>query len=321
MKLAVIAPQDSVSPLDTLSPPPWPGRPVLVDGAVTYLRETPASTDHAEPALFVHGLGGSSANWTDLAGLLSHRLAGQAIDLPGFGRSDPARSYSIGAVAQRVIRVIEHADRGPVHLFGNSLGGAIVVRVAGTRPDLVRTLTLISPAMPFLDPRRSAHGRMVPLLMIPRVDRLARRRLRATEPADLARQVLELCYADPSRMSAQRVAEAVEEAKLRYEVPWYLDAYIRTLRGLVGSFLRAYLPGAGSLWRVAAQITAPTLVIGGTLDRLVDVRVAPQVARAVRDARLLLLEDVGHVAQMEVPETVARAVVAMLDDVRGDVAV
>ena len=320
MKPAVIAPQDSVSPLDTLSPPPWPGRPVLVDGTVTYLRETPASTDHAEPALFVHGLGGSSANWTDLAGLLSHRLAGQAIDLPGFGRSDPARSYSIGAVAQRVIRWIEHADRGPVHLFGNSLGGAIAVRVAGTRPDLVRTLTLISPAMPFLDPRRSAHGRMVPLLMIPRVDRLARRRLRATEPADLARQVLELCYADPSRMSAQRVAEAVEEAKLRYEVPWYLDAYVRTLRGLVGSFLRAYLPGAGSLWRIAAQITAPTLVIGGTLDRLVDTRVVPQVARAVRDARLLLLEDVGHVAQMEVPETVARAVVAMLDDIREDVA-
>jgi pimeloyl-ACP methyl ester carboxylesterase len=95
---------------------------------------------------------------------------------------------------------------------------------------------------------------------------------------------------------------------------------VRTLRGLIGSFLRAYLPGSGSLWRVARRIEAPTLVIGGTLDKLVDVRVAPQVARTVQDGRLLLLEGVGHVAQMEVPELVARAVVALLDDVAGNVA-
>src|SRR2546429_1334274 len=219
MHRAVIAPQDSVSRTDIL-PPRWPGRPVVLDGAVTYVRETPATTDHAEPALYVHGLGGSSANWTDLAGLLSHRLDGQAIDLPGFGRSDPARSYSIQALADRVVRWIEHADRGPVHLFGNSLGGAIVARVAGTRPDLVRTLTLISPAMPFLDPRRSAHGPMVPLLWIPRVDRLAQRRPRAIEPAELARQGLEGCFAHPGRVHPQRVAAAIEETPLRDALAW-----------------------------------------------------------------------------------------------------
>src|SRR5437764_10492213 len=184
MQPAVIAPQDAVSLTDTL-PSRWPGRSVLVDGAVTYVRETPATTGTAEPALYVHGLGGSSANWTDLAGLLAHRLDGQAIDLPGFGRSDPARSYSIPAVAQRVIRWIEHSGRGPVHLFGNSLGGAVVVRVAGVRPGLVRTLTLISPAMRFLDPRRPAHRRMIPLLWVPRGHRPAPRRPAAHHPADL----------------------------------------------------------------------------------------------------------------------------------------
>jgi pimeloyl-ACP methyl ester carboxylesterase len=315
MRPAVIAPQDAVSWSATLAPP-WPGRRVLLDGTVTYLRETPATTSSAEPALYVHGLGGSSAHWTDLAGLLAHRLAGHAIDLPGFGRSDPGRRYSLAALANRVIRWIEYTDRGPVHLFGNSLGGAITVRVAAIRPDLVRTLTLISPALPFLDPRRSAHGRMVPLLMLPRLDRLASRRMAAIEPAELARQVLEVCFADPSRIDAQRMAEAVEETRLRYDVPWYLDAYVRTLRGLVGSFLRAYLPGAGSLWRAAARVTAPTLVIAGRSDRLVDIRVAPQAARAIRDSRLLMLDGVGHVAQMEVPELVARAVVALLDETK-----
>ncbi len=319
MQPAVIAPKGSVSPLATVLPR-WPGRPVSVDGTVTFVRETPATGERSEPALYVHGLGGSSANWTDLAGLLAHRLDGQAIDLPGFGRSDPARSYSLPALSHRVIRWIEHSGRGPVHLFGNSLGGTIVVHVAGTRPDLVRTVTLVSPAMPFLDPRRSAHGRMVPLLCIPRVDRLAQRRMRAIEPAVLAQQVLEVCYADPSRVHEQRVAEAVEETRLRYDVPWYMQAYIGTLRGLVGSFLRAYLPGSGSLWRIARRIGAPTLVVGGALDKLVDVRVAEQVARVVPDSRLLVLDRVGHVAQMEVPDIVARAVVALLDDSAGNVA-
>jgi pimeloyl-ACP methyl ester carboxylesterase len=313
MKRATLV-ADLLFPPDEM-PPPWPGREVLLDGAVTYVRDTPATSPGAEPALYVHGLGGSSTNWTDLAGLLANRLDGQAIDLPGFGRSEPVRRYSIPALAARVVRWIEYSDRGPVHLFGNSLGGAIAVRVAGTRPDLVRTLTLVSPAMPFLDPRRSAQSRMLPLLAVPLAERLAAWQLARIPPEEMARQVTAACFADPTRVSEQRRREAIEELKLRYELDHYVASYLRTFRGLVSSFLRAYLPGPGSQWRVAAQIAAPTLVIGGRQDRLVDIRVAPQVARVIPDSRLLILDGVGHVAQMEVPRMVARAVAAMLDEV------
>jgi pimeloyl-ACP methyl ester carboxylesterase len=137
----------------------------------------------------------------------------------------------------------------------------------------------------------------------------------AVEPAVLAAMVIEACFADPTRIPAQRRAEAVEEVAARYTVPWYTDAYVRSLRGLVSSFFRAYLPGEGSLWRSAARVSAPTLVIGGRQDRLVDVRVSPQVARVIPDSRLMMLEGVGHVAQMEVPRTVARAVLGLLDEV------
>jgi pimeloyl-ACP methyl ester carboxylesterase len=315
VKRAVVATVESLHVrADLVSP--WPGRPVLIDGSYTHVRETPASAVDAEPALYVHGLGGSAQNWTDVAGMLDHRLAGQAIDLPGFGRSDPAERYTVDAFAHRVVRCIEAADRGPVHLIGNSLGGAIAVKVAAVRPDLVRTLTLISPALPFLDPRRSAQGRMLPLLAVPRAERLAQRRLSQIRPEVLAQQVLEACWGDPAGIHPRRVAEAVKEIELRYDVPWYADAYVRTLRGLVGSFLRAYLPGSSSLWRTAARVNKPTLVIGGQLDRLVDVRVAPHTARVIRDARLLMLPGVGHVAQMEAPELVAGAIVGMLDEVR-----
>jgi pimeloyl-ACP methyl ester carboxylesterase len=313
VKHARLVPESELNVPETL-PPQWPGRAVILDGTRTFVRPTPARTADAEPALYVHGLGGSANNWTDLAYLLADRFDGEAIDLPGFGHSDPGRRYTIAAQANRVARWIEHSGRGPVHLLGNSLGGAVSVRVAGTRPDLVRSLTLVSPAMPFLDPRRSAQGRFAPFVMLPYAHRLAAWRMASMPQDEMLRVVVAACFAEPDAIPEQRRLDALAEIELRYTVPWYADAYVRSLRGLVLSFLRAYLPGAGSLWRIARRIVAPTLVIGGTLDRLVDVRVAPQVARVIPDSRLLMLDNAGHVAQVERPALVARAVLGMLDE-------
>jgi pimeloyl-ACP methyl ester carboxylesterase len=280
-----------------------------------HVRDTPATGPGAEPAVYVHGLGGSSQNFTDVAGLLADRFDAQAVDLPGFGYSDPSPRYSIPAFASTLVGYLEHDGRGPVHLVGNSLGGSIAVRVAALRPDLVRTLTLISPAMPFLDPRRTAQGPVLPLLALPLADRLLAWGMARLTVEEMADQVLAACFGDASRVSAQRRAEAMEEIKLRYTVAHYPKAYLGTLRGLVSSFLRAYLPGENSQWRLAARVQAPTLVVGGLTDKLVDPRVPIQVARAIPDSRLLILPGVGHVAQMEVPRLVARAIVGMLDDV------
>jgi pimeloyl-ACP methyl ester carboxylesterase len=75
-----------------------------------------------------------------------------------------------------------------------------------------------------------------------------------------------------------------------------------------------------SQWRLAARIQAPTLVIGGLTDKLVDPRVPAQVAKVIPDSRLLILPGVGHVAQMEVPRVVAQAIVGMLNDIMSPVA-
>jgi pimeloyl-ACP methyl ester carboxylesterase len=318
MKGALLA-DDGALPLQRRIPPPWPARTIRLDGGNLQVRDTPATTPGAEPALYVHGLGGSSQNFTDLAALLSDRFVGQSVDLPGFGYSDPIPSYSIRSFANRMIALLDHEDRGPVHLVANSLGGAISVRVAALRPDLVRTLSLISPAMPFLDPRRTAHGPVLPVLALPRADRVyawGMARLTLDEVVD---QVLAACFGDITKVHPQRRAEATEEIRLRYTVAHYPKAYMGTLRGLVSSFLRAYLPGAGSQWRLASRITAPTLVIGGLTDQLVDPRVPMTVARAIPDSRLLILPGVGHVAQMEVPRLVARAIVGMLEEIHSPV--
>jgi pimeloyl-ACP methyl ester carboxylesterase len=310
--LARLAPDGVLPPPRPGALPMWPGRSVELDGAVMFVRETAGTSDAAEPAVYLHGLGGSAQNWTDLAGLLADRLDGQAVDLPGFGQSDPPgpRGYRPTALAARVVRWIEHSGRAPVHLFGNSLGGAVAVRVAATRPDLIRTLTLISPAMPFYQPGR-AHVHMLPVILLPRVERAVERRIRAMSPEELVRGVLAMCFADPSRFGPERLAEAVAEAAERQQLPWAAGAYVGSLRGLATAYL---VPGSRSLWRLAARITAPTLVVWGRQDRFVDVRLAPRTARAIRGSRLLLLDGVGHTAHVEVPRILARAVLAFLDE-------
>ena len=69
------------------------------------------------------------------------------------------------------------------------------------------------------------------------------------------------------------------------------------------------------MWLLPPKITAPTLVVWGTEDRLVSVRKAPRVARVVPRGRLLVLPRTGHVAQMERPVSVARAVAGMWEAV------
>ncbi len=304
----VRSPSLSRAPLPVLDGhvPPWPGE----DRDGTWVRTGPR--EGGEPALFVHGLGGSSTNWTDLVALLAGQVEAEALDLPGFGRSAPPADgrYRLRTHAQAVVRCVERSGRGPVHLFGNSLGGAVSTVVAARRPDLVRTLTLVSPALPALRPRRGSDPRL-PLLLLPGLDRLARRALARTTPEQRARAVLQLCYADPSRISAERVAEAVEEVRRRSGLPHEAVAFRDSLRGLVAAYLA---PGARSLWQQAARATAPTLLVWGAQDRLVDVSIAPRAARTFPDARLLVLDDVGHVAQMERPDVVARAFLGLREE-------
>jgi len=139
--------------MTTPSIPHWPGELADLGGYSVFVRTAPSAD--REPALFVHGLGGSSRNWTDLMDLLRPGLDSAALDLPGFGDSPPRPDgrYSIDALAHTTATLIERQGRGPVHLVGNSLGGAVSLRLAARRPHLVKTLTLISPALPDPHPR------------------------------------------------------------------------------------------------------------------------------------------------------------------------
>jgi len=191
--------------------------------------------------------------------------------------------------------------------MGNSLGGTVALVVAATRPDLVRTLTLVSPALPVLRPRRTnVH---LPALALPWAGQRLARRIGRFPVEQRVRATFALCFADPSRVPPQRFAEALAEASRRARLDHESDAMLLSLRSL----LRAYLhPGAWPLWRLAGQVHVPTLLVYGLDDRLVDPRTSARAVRSFPDARLVLIPDSGHVSQMEHPEVVAAAVRRLL---------
>ncbi|MEU8640236.1 alpha/beta fold hydrolase [Amycolatopsis sp. NPDC048633] len=304
--------------LPSLEPilPPWPATFEEAGTARLHVRRTPGPD--GVPAVYVHGLGGSSTNWTDLAALLAPVAGGTAPDLPGFGWSEPEKGFdfSLQAHAEVVARHIEGVG-APVHLLGNSMGGAIALLIAERRPELVKTLTLISPAMPDRrpDPRRLSDPRMA-LAYLPLVGARVRAQLAALGPRERAAQVIKLCFADPSRFPDSRLDELAEEHGARAGFTWAAPAMARSTFAIFRAWSTL---GKASLWSSAPRVQAPTLVVWGREDRIISVRRAVRTARAIPKARLLVLPRTGHVAQMERPIVVAKAVLGMWEHVEAGI--
>ena len=302
--------------------PHWPGRMItLLGGERVWVAGPPArdtgsgDTPGSELVLCVHGMSGAATNWTDLMAELAPDFDCAAVDLPGSGFSPPPKTgagYSVTAQAAIVARLIEALGAGPVHLVGNSMGGAVAVRVAARRPDLVRTLTLISPALPDLKPRGSVMH--FPVLALPFVGEWLVRRYAARYPVEnRVAGVFAACFYDPARLHPDRFAHEVEALRLRDELSYEATSLARAARTLVAETLR---PRTCSLWRDAGQVTAPSLVVFGSRDRLVNPRLSARAASTFQDALVAVLPETAHLAQMERPGLVAALFREMVDDTR-----
>ena len=194
------------------------------------------------------------------------------MDLPGFGFTRPpaAPDYTPSGHADALLCFL--AGRGrPVHLMGNSLGGAIAIMVAARRPELVRSLTLVSPAMPDRrpDPRRVSDPRVFLASLPGRAGRRARAELAAMTNREHIESVVRLCFGNPTLAPEHRLAEAAAELDARSRQPWAGEAFDRTAKAMLRSWVRGE-----SLWSVAARVRVPTLVVWGDVDRLVAPRLA-----------------------------------------------
>ncbi len=282
----------------------WPREDRTLPGRTISVRRAPGLESGLPSAVYVHGLGGSSLNWTDLMARLQSYVDGWALDLGGMGYSPPPRDGDMSPAghARAAAELIDSIGNGPVHLFGNSLGGAVALQLAARRPDLVRSLTLVSPALPSLFATKSNFH--LPVIAVPGIgERLVPKYLES-DPGGRVRGTIDVTFADPSRISSERLAEAVAEVKERDTLPYASDAFLGSLRGLLKTYIDV---GPNRPWKLAERVTCPTLVVYGRKDPLVDPRSAHRVTKHFRDAHVVVLPDCGHVAQMEHPEFVAAA--------------
>jgi pimeloyl-ACP methyl ester carboxylesterase len=288
---------------------PWGARGYVsdLDGPVHWIEFGPEDAPGRDgtPIVFVHGLGGSHLNWCLIGPRLAAGRRAVALDLHGFGLTPGTRATSTVQHNARLLdRFVREVTGTPVILAGNSMGGLISILQASAAPDTVRGLVLVDPALPM--PARAPDrqvGSQFLMYALPGVGEFYLRSVLSRRPPQLAVQrVIDLCFADPSRidpaMFAASVALAGERRSqgLRAGDEAFLGAS-RSLMRVVG--LR------GRYWQMMASVRVPVLLIGGEADRLVPSASMRQAAARNPGWETVIVPGVGHTPQLEVPDTVA----------------
>jgi pimeloyl-ACP methyl ester carboxylesterase len=287
---------------------PWGARGYVsdLDGPVHWIEFGEEGTPRRDgtPIVFVHGLGGSHLNWCLIGPELAAGRRVVALDLHGFGLTPGTRVTSnVHRNAMLLNRFVREVTGTPVILAGNSMGGLISILQASAAPDTVRGLVLIDPALP-LPPRVPDRqvGSQFLMYALPGLGELYVRSVRSRQPPQLAVQrVIELCFADPSRLDPAmfRASIALAAERRSQGVRAGDEAFLAASRSLmrVVGLRRRY-------WEMMALVRVPVLLLGGEADRLVPVAAMRQAAARNPGWDTVMLPGVGHTPQLEVPDAV-----------------
>lgn len=252
-----------------------------------------------DPVVLVHGLGNNSLVWRRvITGLArSHRVL--APDLPGFGHSSPVPTHALLELyADFVAELVQRQGGGvPAAIVGNSTGGAVALRVALTRPDLVSRLVLVDPA---------GVGQGVPSWWrLVRFEPLVRA-ISAVPLTLTPRPVLEwvigqayrrMTFADPSHASERSVRLFAERLNSRERI----HRFLRNAHDVVDAFER-------DVQRLEGPLPVPVLAVWGREDRLVPLGDALVLLERIGGLEVRILEGCGHTPQLEQPEAFLDAV-------------
>jgi pimeloyl-ACP methyl ester carboxylesterase len=240
----------------------------------------------------VHGLGATKASFFDAAAALTragYRV--HALDLPGFGGSSKpiAAPYSARWFAETVVEVMDALDVDRAHLVGNSMGGRVAIEVGLRAPERVAGLALLCPAVAFI--RRGWHP--VVRLLRPELGLLPHSLGRAR----VARQFWGM-FADPDQIDPSVADVVVDEFQRVYASAGARLAFLTSARSI-------YLDrpfGRGGFYPRLGELEAPTMFVWGARDRIIPPAFMPHVAKSLPGAEQIVLENCGHVPQVERPE-------------------
>jgi len=239
-----------------------------------------------DPVVFVQGLGYDRSGWGRLPSLLAQSFQVTVFDNRGVGESDaPAGPYAVPQMAADVAAVLDAVGLERAHILGVSLGGFIAQEFALTYPERVDRLVLCStmPGGPKSHPMPAAG--MEAFVKFPTLDREAGLRLMVEN--SLGRRGVHEVPGLADEIYAYRLEHAPPLAA------WQAQA-------AAGATFDAYD-------RVGA-ISAPTLVVHGGADNVVDTRNAELLGELIPGARVEVVPDRGHLMVWEDSERVAEIV-------------
>jgi pimeloyl-ACP methyl ester carboxylesterase len=300
---------------------PWGARGYItdLDGPVHWIEfnaAEPEKTHSQPPIVFVHGLGGSHLNWCRVGPQLAAGRRAVALDLHGFGLTPGLRANStVQANARLLDRWMQRVVGEPVILVGNSMGGLISILETTANPSQIKGLVLIDPALP-LPPRKpdwQVSGQFL-LYATPGLGEFAVAKLLASvSPEKGVQQLVQLCFADPSRADPELIrAEVALSTKRHPATPAQAAARARIFLAAARSLLRV-LSRRQRYAKMMAGIDVPVLLIGGEDDRLVPVAAMRQAAARNPRWESVILPGVGHTPMLEVPDAVTGIIQDWLD--------
>lgn len=229
--------------------------------------------------ILLHGLGGTKEHWDATFPALASKYRVYAIDQLGFGRSDkPLIEYTIATWVDFLQGFMKSQNIPRATVVGNSVGGWIALDFAATHPEMVDKLVLVDAS--------GLAGR------IP-VDILA--------PSSIAawKTLLASVFYDKGFVTDDAARQAFTD-RLRNN-----DGY--TIERALAGFARPQFEDER-----LKSIHAPTLVVWGRNDALVPVEDANKFGRGIPGARVVVIEQCGHVPQIEKPEEFNRALLDFL---------
>jgi pimeloyl-ACP methyl ester carboxylesterase len=244
-----------------------------------------------EPLVLLHGVATSRLVWARVIDRLARERRVIAVDVPGFGESDPAGpGFDLDEVADRLVGGLGLAR---FDLVGHSLGGAVAVATAARHTESVRRLVLVAPAG-----------------LAPRATRVAAALGAAAERAVHARSVVGYQLATRSRgrraLFGATVADAARlhpaDARLLIDASRGARRISSGVRRALEADLRDDLAGA----------PMPVGLIWGTADRVVPYAGLEALRRLRPDAAVETVP-AGHIPQVENPAAFTAALARILD--------
>lgn len=233
------------------------------------------------PIVLLHGTFASLHTWDEWTRGLREEYRVIRLDLPGFGLTGPRPSgdYRLTSEVEFLQRFLDQLNLGRFHLAGNSLGGHLAWRYTLEHYDRVEGLTLLDSA--------GFRG----WDQAPWIFRLARTvplptAATAITPRFLIRRALYYVYAARARVTPELVQ-------------LYFDLVRR--QGNRAAFLQRVRVHEPSRFDELRDLEVPTLLIWGDTDRWIPLAIAQRFVRALPRARLVVIEDAGHLPMEERP--------------------